>query len=62
MCRRKKSQQQRKSEKMKRFKYLIIGGGMTAASAVSGIREVDSTGGIAEPGPFGRNNLKGRLK
>ena len=27
-------------------KYLIIGGGMTADSAVSGIREVDQTGSI----------------
>ena len=31
---------------MKSYKYLIIGGGMTAASAVTGIREVDSTGSI----------------
>ena len=61
---------------MKSYKYLIIGGGMTAASAVTGIREVDSTGSIglissevdaareliAAPGPFTRINLKGRLK
>jgi NADPH-dependent 2,4-dienoyl-CoA reductase/sulfur reductase-like enzyme len=31
---------------MTNYKYLIIGGGMTAAAAVDGIREVDSTGGI----------------
>ena len=28
------------------YRYLIIGGGMTAAAAVEGIRGVDSTGGI----------------
>lgn len=32
---------------MPNFKYLIIGGGMTADSAVQGIREVDSSGSIA---------------
>ncbi|WP_340124312.1 NAD(P)/FAD-dependent oxidoreductase [Methylobacter svalbardensis] len=31
---------------MKHYQYLIIGGGMTAAAAVDGIREVDSTGSI----------------
>jgi NADPH-dependent 2,4-dienoyl-CoA reductase/sulfur reductase-like enzyme len=31
---------------MMNYKYLIIGGGMTAAAAVDGIREVDSTGAI----------------
>jgi len=31
---------------MKTYKYLIIGGGMAAASAVEGIREVDSEGTI----------------
>jgi NADPH-dependent 2,4-dienoyl-CoA reductase/sulfur reductase-like enzyme len=31
---------------MTNYKYLIIGGGMTAAAAVDGICEVDSTGGI----------------
>jgi hypothetical protein len=31
---------------MTNYNYLIIGGGMTAAAAVDGIREVDSTGGI----------------
>ena len=30
---------------MTNYQYLIIGGGMTAAAAVDGIREVDSTGG-----------------
>jgi len=32
---------------MTNFKYLIVGGGMTADAAVQGIREVDSTGSIA---------------
>ena len=31
---------------MTNYQYVIIGGGMTAAAAVDGIREVDSTGGI----------------
>src|SRR5574337_1174051 len=31
---------------MTNYQYLIIGGGMTAAAAVDGIREVDSIGGI----------------
>jgi 3-phenylpropionate/trans-cinnamate dioxygenase ferredoxin reductase component len=31
---------------MKNYQYLIIGGGMTAAAAVDGIREVDPTGNI----------------
>ncbi len=31
---------------MKNYRYLIIGGGMSAAAAVDGIREIDSTGGI----------------
>ncbi|HEY5931677.1 MAG TPA: hypothetical protein VIT63_02100, partial [Nitrospira sp.] len=31
---------------MTHYKYLIIGGGMTAAAAAEGIREVDSTGSI----------------
>lgn len=31
---------------MNEYKYLIIGGGMAAASAVNGIREIDSTGSI----------------
>jgi 3-phenylpropionate/trans-cinnamate dioxygenase ferredoxin reductase component len=40
---------------MTNYDYLIIGGGMTAAAAVDGIREVDSTSGIGmistEPDP-----------
>ena len=31
---------------MTNYQYVIIDGGMTAAAAVDGIREVDSTGGI----------------
>ena len=31
---------------MTNYQHLIIGGGMTAAAAVEGIREVDSTGVI----------------
>jgi 3-phenylpropionate/trans-cinnamate dioxygenase ferredoxin reductase subunit len=31
---------------MPKFKYLIVGGGMTADSAVQGIREIDSSGSI----------------
>lgn len=31
---------------MTNYQYVIIGGGMTAAAAVDGIRKVDSTGGI----------------
>lgn len=31
---------------MTNYQYMIIGGGMTTAAAVNGIREVDSTGGI----------------
>jgi len=31
---------------MTNYEYLIIGGGMTAAATVDGIRQVDSTGGI----------------
>ncbi len=31
---------------MKEYRYLIIGGGMTAAAALKGIREVDATGSI----------------
>ena len=47
---------------MERYKYLIIGGGMTADSAVRGIRELDSSGSIglisAEPvGPYDRPPL-----
>lgn len=32
---------------MKRFKYLIVGGGMTADSAIRGIRKIDPSGTIA---------------
>jgi len=32
---------------VKKYKYLIVGGGMTAASAVEGIREVDRNGSVA---------------
>ena len=32
---------------MKQYKYLIVGGGMTADSAVRGIRKIDSSGSIA---------------
>ena len=31
---------------MPHYPYLIIGGGMTAAAAIHGIREVDPTGAI----------------
>jgi len=48
------------------YPYLIIGGGMTGAAAVDGIREVDSTGGIglisAEPdAPYDRPPLSKAL-
>jgi len=40
---------------MKKFKYLIVGGGMTADAATEGIRELDDSGSIgligAEPDP-----------
>lgn len=40
---------------MLNYNYLIVGGGMTAAAAVAGIREIDRTGTIgligAEPHP-----------
>ncbi|ACB75425.1 NAD(P)/FAD-dependent oxidoreductase [Opitutus terrae] len=47
---------------MKDYTYLIIGGGMTADSAIAGIRELDATGRIglisAEPdGPYDRPPL-----
>jgi 3-phenylpropionate/trans-cinnamate dioxygenase ferredoxin reductase subunit len=47
---------------MTNYQYLIIGGGMTAAAALEGIREVDSTGTIglisAEPdAPYDRPPL-----
>jgi NADPH-dependent 2,4-dienoyl-CoA reductase/sulfur reductase-like enzyme len=51
---------------MTNYKYLIIGGGMTSAAAVDGIREVDSTGEIglisAEPdAPYDRPPLSKAL-
>ena len=51
---------------MTSYQYLIIGGGMTAAAAADGIREVDSTGGIglisAEPdAPYNRPPLSKAL-
>src|SRR5687767_1903717 len=36
----------KQEETMSHYPYLIIGGGMTAAAAVQGIREVDLTGAI----------------
>lgn len=44
------------------YQYLVIGGGMTAAAAVDGIREVNATGSIgivsAEPdAPYNRPPL-----
>jgi len=36
----------RKGEMMKHYTYLIIGGGMTAAAALEGIRELDTAGSI----------------
>ena len=47
---------------MTNYQYLIIGGGMTAAAAADGIREVDATGSIgiisAEPdAPYNRPPL-----
>ena len=51
---------------MTNYDYLIIGGGMTAAAAVDGIREVDPTGGIGmistEPdAPYNRPPLSKAL-
>ena len=51
---------------MTNYQYLIIGGGMTAAAAVDGIREVDATGSIgligAEPdAPYDRPPLSKAL-
>jgi len=47
---------------MKKYKYLIIGGGMTGSSAVMGIREIDPQGTIAmfsrdKFGPYNRPPL-----
>jgi 3-phenylpropionate/trans-cinnamate dioxygenase ferredoxin reductase subunit len=51
---------------MTNYQYLIIGGGMTAAAAADGIREVDSTGNMgivsAEPdAPYNRPPLSKAL-
>ena len=51
---------------MTNYDYLIIGGGMTAAAAVDGIREVDLSGSIgmisAEPdAPYNRPPLSKTL-
>ena len=51
---------------MTNYQYLIIGGGMTAAAAADGIREVDSTGSMgivsAEPdAPYNRPPLSKAL-
>ncbi len=51
---------------MKKYQYLIIGGGMTGSSAVMGIREVDQTGTIAmfsrdHYGPYNRPPLSKSL-
>ncbi len=51
---------------MKRYKYLLVGGGMAAAAAVEGIREVDAEGSIgilsadADP-PYDRPPLSKKL-
>ncbi len=47
---------------MERYKYLIVGGGMTADAAVSGIREADTAGAIGllgseENAPYNRPPL-----
>jgi 3-phenylpropionate/trans-cinnamate dioxygenase ferredoxin reductase component len=53
-------------DEMTHYKYLIIGGGMTADAAVSGIRQIDSSGSIglisaeAYP-PYNRPPLSKRL-
>ena len=47
---------------MRNYKYLIVGGGMTADTAVNGIRELDSKGSIGlisaeADGPYDRPPL-----
>jgi hypothetical protein len=42
----------RRQHTMTAYQYLIIGGGMTAAAAVDGIREADSKLGKGFPGIF----------
>ncbi|MGH7997017.1 MAG: NAD(P)/FAD-dependent oxidoreductase [Opitutaceae bacterium] len=51
---------------MQKYPYLIVGGGMTAAAAMSGIREIDPTGGIGLIGsdpdaPYDRPPLSKKL-
>ena len=47
---------------MPQYKYLIVGGGMTADATVQGIRKVDGARQlIAEAGRFAPEDLKGRL-
>lgn len=51
---------------MEKYKYLIVGGGMSADAAVKGIREVDDKGGIAIIGndqdpPYSRPPLSKKL-
>jgi len=51
---------------MKKYQYIIIGGGMTGSSAVMGIREIDQTGTIAmfsrdHYGPYNRPPLSKSL-
>jgi 3-phenylpropionate/trans-cinnamate dioxygenase ferredoxin reductase subunit len=61
-----KLSERKEQQTMTNYQYLIIGGGMTAAAAADGIREVDSTGGIglisAEPdAPYNRPPLSKAL-
>ena len=51
---------------MKDYRYLIIGGGMSAAAALKGIREVDAQGSIGlltadTHGPYARPPLSKAL-
>ena len=60
------SENHRRQQNMTNYQYLIIGGGMTAAAAADGIREVDATGSIgivsAEPdAPYDRPPLSKAL-
>ena len=60
------TEEDRKQQTMTNYQYLIIGGGMTAAAAADGIREVDSTGAIGlisgEPdAPYNRPPLSKAL-
>jgi NADPH-dependent 2,4-dienoyl-CoA reductase/sulfur reductase-like enzyme len=56
----------KKELKMVHYQYLIVGGGMTASAAVSGIREVDENGSIGlitaeETSPYDRPPLSKQL-